>query len=217
MSDGLKNLIAGNKRFRKKYFNKEKALFNELVSSGQRPKTMMVACSDSRIDPAIIFDSKPGELFVIRNVANLIPPCELDNNSSHGTSAALEFGTRFLHVEQIILLGHSNCGGIQALLENADSLWQKKPDSFIGQWMETARPAYDQVLRQNNALTQQEKLRLLERYALIHSLKNLHTFPWIEQRVNKKTLAVYVLYFDLATGLLKLYDQKSNVWISLEK
>src|SRR3989442_1053939 len=110
----IKKLIDGNKEFKEKFFNKENTVFYELAQFGQRPKIMIVACSDSRVDPAMIFNCQPGELFVIRNVANLVPPCEIadENEHYHGVSAAIEFGTLFLEVQHIIILGHTQCGGI---------------------------------------------------------------------------------------------------------
>lgn len=214
MSQEIKKLINGNKEFRKKFFNKDSTLFNSLVQQGQKPKIMFVACSDSRVDPAMIFNCQPGELFVIRNVANLVPPCE-DNNTYHGTSAALEFGACFLEVEHIILFGHTQCGGIQALLENADKVLNKKPYSFISKWMDLARPAYDRVVVEHGEVQFVDKVTLCEQYALINSLNNLKSFPWIQEQVNKGKLELHAWYFDLATGIVNTYDEQKNSWLSL--
>jgi|SRR5579871_1754953 len=213
MSHVLKKLINGNKEFRKKYFHATSTLYDELVQHGQKPKTMIVACSDSRVDPAMIFNCQPGELFVIRNVANLIPPCEDNDTSYHGVSAALEFGTCFLEVEHIIIFGHTQCGGIQALLESSQRVWDKKPHSFIPKWMELARPAYDRVMAEQTNGSLQDKVTLCEQYALINSLNNLHSFPWIEERVRQHKLSIHAWYFDLATGVIHMYDQQTGVWL----
>jgi len=214
MSEEIKKLITGNKEFREKFFSTNSTVFDNLVLHGQKPKTMIIACSDSRVDPAVIFNSQPGELFVIRNVANLIPPCE-GNDTYHGVSAALEFGTCFLEVENIILLGHTQCGGIQNLMQNADKVLDKKPNSFIAKWMELARPAYDIVKKEYSNVSFDDQVTLCEQYALINSLNNLQSFPWIHQRVTGNKLLLHAWYFDLVTGLIHTYDAKKNNWIVL--
>lgn len=211
MQNYIKQLIEGNKEFRKKFFNENNKLYDILVQEGQRPKTMVISCSDSRVDPAIIFNCKPGELFVVRNVANLIPPCE-DNHSHHGTSAALEFGTNFLEVEHIIVLGHSQCGGIEALIKNADKVFIKKKNSFIAKWMDIAKPAYEKVINENKIITFESKVLLCEQYALINSLNNLKSFPWIKKKVKAKKLLLHAWYFELTTGIIHMYDQDKNIW-----
>lgn len=211
MAQEIKKLIDGNKQFRKKFFSTNKSLFNELVQQGQKPKIMVIACSDSRVDPAMVFNCQPGELFVIRNVANLIPPCE-ENSTSHGTSAALEFGTRFLQVEHIIVFGHTQCGGIQALLESTAQVLERQPHSFIAQWMEIARPAYDKVIKEHGEVALEEKVTLCEQYALTNSLHNLQTFPWIVERIQQGKLSVHAWYFNLSTGLIHMYDQEEKKW-----
>lgn len=212
VSDAIQKLIDGNTQFRKKFFSTDRTLFNNLVQQGQRPKIMMISCSDSRVDPAIVLNCQPGELFVIRNIANLIPPCE-NNDTYHGTSAALEFGTCFLEVEHIILLGHTQCGGIQTLLSNATQVLDKKPDSFIAKWMELARPAYDKVMTEHGSRSFEDKVILCEQYTLINSLRNVHSFPWIEERIKQGKLSVHAWYFDLATGLIHMYDPQQHAWI----
>lgn len=216
MAQEIEKFIKGNKQFRKKFFDADNSTFNNLVLHGQKPKTMIIACSDSRVDPAIVFNCEPGELFVIRNIANLVPPCE-DNDTYHtyhGTSAALEFGTCFLQVEHIIIVGHTQCGGIQALLERAHNVLDEKPHSFIAKWMDLARPAYDKVVDRHNNVSFEEKVILCEQYALINSLNNLLTFPWIQERVNNNTLSIHAWYFDLATGGIHTYEQKKDSWVS---
>jgi len=212
MPEILQHLINGNKRFKQKYFNDQSTLFEELVRYGQKPKVMIVACSDSRVDPSVILNAQPGEIFVVRNIANLVPPCE-NNDSFHGISAALEFGTCFLEVQHIIVLGHTQCGGIQALLENTQRVFSKKPDSFIGKWMDLARPAYDKIVTEHNDAPLQEKITLCEQYALINSLHNLQSFPWIQERLQNGKIAIHAWYFDLATGNLHTYDSSTNQWL----
>lgn len=215
MIDQIKMLIEGNKQFRKTYFTEKKELFSRLSTVGQQPKVMVIACSDSRIDPAIVFNCQPGQLFVVRNVANLVPPCEYDS-MYHGTSAALEFGTCFLLVEHIIILGHSQCGGIRALVESNNQVMDTQKHNFIATWMSIAQAAYQKVMKEHGTVSLEEKIVLSEQYAMINSLKNLLSFDWIKERVNKKSLTLHAWYFDLATGLIHAYDQQSNQWNSLD-
>lgn len=208
-------LIDGNKQFRKKFFNANNTIFDELVQYGQKPKVMIIACSDSRVDPAMILNCQPGELFVIRNVANLIPPCENNNDTYHGTSAALEFGTCFLEVKHIIVFGHTQCGGIRALLESSNNVLDKKSHGFIAKWMGLAAPAYEKVKSEYPQVSLEDKITLCEQHALINSLNNLHTFPWIEERVKNNKLLLHAWYFELATGVIHAYDQQKNSWVIL--
>lgn len=212
MSSQIQKLIDGNAAFRKKFFNNT-TIFNKLVVSGQQPKIMIISCSDSRVDPAMVFDAQPGELFVVRNVANLVPPYE-QSGKYHGTSAALEFGVRFLQVEHIIILGHSYCGGIQALIDNAELL-NKNADNFIAQWMQLARPAYDKMNEEHASLTEQEKNTRCEQYALANSLENLMSFSWIAERVEQRKLQLHAWYFELNTGLITSYEKINNTWNEL--
>lgn len=176
---------------------------------------MVVACSDSRVNPSMIFSCQPGELFLIRSMANLIPPCE-DMSTYHGTSATLEFGTCFLQVEHIIILGHTQCGGIQALIEGADKVLDQKSQSFIAKWMEIARPAYDRVEAEHGHASLEDKVILCEQYALINSLNNLRSFPWIQERVQAGKLVLHAWYLDLATGIVHIYDQEKARWFFYE-
>lgn len=208
----IEKLINGTKEFRKKYFEIDNKLFQELSTFGQNPKIMVVSCSDSRVDPATIFNCQPGQLFVIRNVASLVPPCQIDN-AYHGTTAAIEFGTRLLQVEHIIIFGHRHCGGIQALIE--DGNYSKNSYTFIAKWMEIARPARDKALQE--ARDTQEALVLCEHYALINSFNNLRTFPWIEERIKNGSLHIHAWYFDLTTGIIQRYDPNTQTWQPLSE
>ncbi len=210
----IKKLITGNHKFKTKFFDSKNTIFNELVTFGQKPKIMLVTCSDSRIDPAMIFNCQPGELFVVRNIANLIPPYE-DNDTYHGTSAALEFGTCFLDIKHVIILGHTNCGGIRSLIENTNQVLDKKNYSFVAKWMDLAKPAYDQVMAKYLHATLEEKIILCEQYALINSLQNLYSFPWIKRHIDNHDLSLHAWYFDLTTGIIHAHDQLKNHWITL--
>lgn len=165
----VKALIEGYKKFYKKYFASDNELYNELAKTGQSPKTLIIACSDSRVDPSIVMNAKPGDIFVIRNVANLVPPCETSESGIHGVSAALEFAVQILQVNHIVVLGHSSCAGIAALLGSADI---DKTD-FIGKWMSIAKPAREKTLTEKKYSCDKTMHHECEKECIMLSLENL--------------------------------------------
>lgn len=207
MQKDILTLIEGYQKFREQHFSKEHSAFTELVSQGQRPKVLMIACSDSRVDPALVMNCQPGDLFVIRNVANLVPPYE-DDQSYHGTSAALEFGVCVLGIRHVILFGHTQCGGIQTLLEHSHEQCGEK--SFLTKWMELAKIAHDATMNYHADSSLEEKILLCGQYSLINSLKNLQTFPWISEKVQQGSLDLHAWNFDMSRGILEEYDEKQN-------
>lgn len=211
MAKEIKSLIEGYKKFKQRYFEKENPLFNELAQ-GQRPDTLIVGCSDSRVDPALVTSCLPGELFVVRNVANLVPPYEQDN-SYHGTSAALEFGVRSLKVKHIIVFGHAQCGGIMSLFQKSESPVTK---SFVSKWMELAQAAYEKVHKQGDTLSLEEQITQCSQNSIVNSLHNLRTFPWIRDAEEQGDLTLHGWYFDLLTGVIKSYDAKQDAFVELD-
>lgn len=203
MPKDIGSLVQGYQEFRKKYFNGKSPIFEDLVRLGQRPKVLIIACSDSRVDPAIVLDCQPGDLFVVRNVANLVPPYQIDN-SYHGISAALEFAVSSLKVHHVIVFGHSQCGGIQSLVENPDN--SHPCYSFVAKWMELARPACERTYQNHPHTTLDEKIQICGHYALIQSLNNLMTFPWIASSVQEGTLCIHGWFFNLSTGIIDAYN-----------
>ena len=197
----------GYKYFQKQYFQGNQELYEELVKNGQRPTYLVIACSDSRVDPALILNCKPGDLFVVRNVANLVPPYEFDSHY-HGTSAALEFGICGLGIKHIIILGHSQCGGITTLLESYGEKAVTTKDSFISKWMELANPACTVAHELHSELSLEEKSNHCAMHSILSSVENLYTFPWIKEKVDKKQLLLHAWYFDLKTGNLNCYNDK---------
>jgi carbonic anhydrase len=196
----IQRFIAGFRTFQENYFGPEATHF-EPLKEGQSPKTMIIGCSDSRVDPAILTNCAPGDLFTVRNVANLVPPCEEDGGR-HGVSAALEFAVCHLGVEHIVVLGHSQCGGIKALMAGSCGC---KGGGFIINWMEIAVPARERVLTEladKDAALQQ---RAAEQAGILLSLENLHSFPFIHERVAQGSLSLHGWYFDLAEGALLEY------------
>ena len=203
----IDKLVSGYQRFRRDNYQKNHALFKHLATQGQSPKTIVVGCCDSRVAPAIVTDCDPGDLFIIRNVANLVPPFEKSGNF-HGTSAALEFGVCHLEVENIIVLGHTQCGGIQALLDQART---KAPhEGFISGWMNVASHARNRVLSRMQGKPAEDQARACEQEAILVSLDNLLTFPWIMERVANKKLVLHGWYFDMGRGELLRYNPGSN-------
>ncbi len=217
MATEIKNLIQGYKQFRQEYFEEKKQVFKDLTLHGQKPKILVVACSDSRVDPAIVTNCKPGDLFVIRNVANIIPPFEKDNGY-HGTSAALEFGVCNLKIKHIIIFGHTQCGGIISLVKDNSlkvSCQKHQQNSFIAKWMELAKPAYDAALCEAPDLPTEKLSELCGQYSLINSLKNLQTFPWVSQKIASGKLSLHAWNFDLPTGTIKVYSEEQQHFTEL--
>ncbi len=209
----LEKLLKGNERFRNGYFQRNREQLEKLAQQ-QAPDVAMVSCCDSRVDTGILFDAEPGEIFVIRNVANLIPPYELKGDY-HGTSAALEFAVTCLKVKEIMVLGHANCGGIRALMENDGNI---KEDGFIDRWMQIAAPAKKEVLTRNDLNTFDEKLDACEKTAISYSLRNLLTHPWVRQRVEKGELQLVGYYYELHNGqLIKIDEINADILKAEEK
>lgn len=215
MNKSIYRLIVGFKKFREKFFLENatgSSRFQKLVTDGQTPKTLLIGCSDSRVDPAILTDASPGELFVVRNVANLIPPCEPSAVGFHGTSSAIEFAVVNLKVENIIVLGHRHCGGIRALMTGST----EKPDSFVGQWMSIAQSCKQKVLSHSSHLHIDEQCKLAEMESIKHSLDNLRTFPFVQEAINQGQLSLIGIYFDLEQGELFELNETSGTFTPLQ-
>jgi len=204
-------LIEGFRRFREQHFTEDDALYRQLVTDGQAPRIMVVACCDARVDPAIVLDCAPGDLFVIRNVANLVPPAESRNSGRHGTSAALEFGVRNLGVEHIIVLGHAHCGGIRSLFSGSGV----ESDSYINSWMRMAEEVHAGVLHDLPGASPQQQMTACEQRAILVSLGNLMTFPWVRERIENGALALHGWYFDIEHGQLLQYNPASRAFEAL--
>lgn len=205
--DDIQRFIGGFRRFQHKYFGEHSELFEQLKRK-QKPKTLLIGCSDSRVDPALLTDCDPGDLFVVRNVANLVPPFENDL-ATHGVSAAIEFAVCDLEVRQIIVLGHSGCGGINVLMNGHAP--QSEAD-FVGRWMQIAEPARLQVLESLAGKPLAEQVRACELASIIVSMDNLMTFPFIAERVEARKLALIGWYFDIQKGELYDFDQEGNAF-----
>ncbi len=204
-------LIEGYRAFLAGRLPVEQSRYRELAESGQSPEIMVVGCCDSRVSPEAIFDASPGELFVVRNVANLVPPYTPDG-AQRAVSAALEFAVQALHVKHIVVLGHARCGGIRAFAEQAAPL---SPGDFIGKWMELIAPAAAVLGAGDRFADRADYLSHLEQASAIRTLDNLMTFPCVRILVERRRLHLHAAYFDVATGLLSVFDPETRTFGSL--
>jgi carbonic anhydrase len=200
---GIDDLVAGFRRFQSAYYGERRELVERLVRQGQTPKVMVVACCDARVDPAIVTDCDPGDLFVVRNVANLVPPFE-EGGGYHGTSAALEFAVRCLHVEHVIVMGHARCGGIRALL--GDLKFEDGAGQFIAPWMSIVEEARRETTADRANGDAEARAATCEQAAVRVSLRNLLSFPFVRAAVAAGRLRLHGWYFDLDRGELHGYD-----------
>ncbi|MSS27298.1 carbonic anhydrase [Desulfovibrio sp. PG-178-WT-4] len=200
----LKDFIAGFRGFQDSYFTSEKSLYSSL-REGQNPKALVVACSDSRADPALVLGCKPGDIFVVRNVANLVPHRE-DAAEADAVTAALAYGVMHLGIEHVIVLGHSGCGGIAALLAHE----KEETRDLISPWISLAGRALGRIRPLLEAGPESSARRACEQVSLLVSLRNLLSYPWIAQKVGRQELALHAWYFDLEQGELLGYFPASG-------
>ena len=212
----VKFLKEGFKNFKKDYYENNKSYIDKYVKNGQKPKYMVIACSDSRVDPAILFQAKPGEVFSVRNVANLVPPYSPDKGL-HGVSAAIEFGAVDLKIKDIIILGHAHCGGIKSLCNNFNADIDKTVNKetsreFIEDWMNIASPVIAKINLKNSSESLQH---FVEKESIKNSMQNLKTFPWIIELIKNKELNIHGWWFELKSGELFCFDENKNSFVSI--
>ncbi|MBQ4615681.1 MAG: carbonic anhydrase [Mailhella sp.] len=212
-------LSAGFRRFQHRWYHPEEPLF-QVLKSGQNPLALVIACSDSRVDPALLTDSRPGDLFVLRNVANLVHPYE-PGGGALSQNAALEYAVKHLKVQDIIVMGHACCGGIHALV-SAKARWlagelrrEAEEDEFIGPWVSVAMRALEKAEEQMPEASLEDRARACELWSVRLSLENLLTFPWVKEAVEEGRLALHGWYFDLQSGELLEYDEKTQTFHAL--
>ncbi|PWJ16499.1 carbonic anhydrase [Jannaschia seohaensis] len=193
-------------------FVENAAWYRRLATEGQRPRTMVIACCDSRVDVLSLFGAERGEFFVHRNIANLVPPFEPDG-LHHGTSAAVEYAVTALHVSQVMVVGHSECGGVAgcASMCSGEAPELDREDSFVGRWMDVLRPGWEEV----KELEGRARLEALEKQSVLVSLDNLMTFPFVAEAVKDGELALHGLWNDLKEGALEIYDAQTNRFVPL--
>ncbi|MEP9376095.1 carbonic anhydrase [Aquabacter sp. CN5-332] len=206
----ISHLVEGIRRFKARFYEQSPSMMKLLAERGQAPATLMISCSDSRVDPAILSGANPGELFVVRNVANLVPAYRPDDGL-HGTGAALEYAVRDLKVDHIVVLGHAHCGGIKAMLSTAGG--ERPPREFVTPWVEMALNASRLYVTDETGGKREMPLEhlkevpfLAERASILGSLNNLMTYPWVRERVEAGTLQLHGWWFDLDSGDLWATD-----------
>jgi len=200
-----KQLLAGYKSFATHRLPAEQSRYRELSVKGQSPEVMVIGCCDSRVSPEAIFDVGPGELFVVRNIANLVPVYQPDANA-HGVSAALEYAVTVLKVKHIVVLGHAQCGGIRAFVDKIEPL---TPGDFIGKWMQMfIKPG--EVVEQRDHETMAQFVERIEKAAVFRSLENLMTFPFVRKAVESGQMQLHGAYFGVAEGSLFVLDKATK-------
>lgn len=208
-----KKLVEGIKKFQKGLRTGQySALYTQLVQQGQSPDALIIACSDSRIDPAIIAGSDPGDFFAIRNVAAIVPPYKNSSNL-HGTSAAIEFAVRGLKIKHIIVMGHALCGGVRALANGLD----QNEFEFLSTWLSVGHETKACVESALKHADEGTRIRALEQAIILTSLKNLMSFPWIEEKVKEGKILLHGWYFDMPNGKILAYDEGTNSFMDLAK
>lgn len=201
MEKEIKKMIRGYQQFREKYAGTDENLMQSLAIHGQKPKFLVIACSDSRVDPGILLQCDPGELFVVRNIANIVPPYENDEKH-HGTSAALEFAICYLEIKHIIILGHSTCGGIQAKLKK----FELDQDDFIGTWISQIK-----VKPESPHLCADE----YGKQSLVASYDNCLTYPWLKERLAANKLKIHLWFLEIGQAMIESYDFDQQKFVNL--
>jgi carbonic anhydrase len=205
MTSFPKKLLDGYRTFATQRLPTEQSRYRDLSVRGQSPEVMVIGCCDSRVSPEVIFDAGPGELFVVRNVANLVPVYQPDGGA-HGVSAALEYAVSALHVRHIVVLGHAQCGGIRAFIDKIEPL---SPGDFIGRWMAMFVKPGEQVSRRDQETMHDFTVRI-EKAAVFRSLENLMTFPFVRSPVERGEIELHGAYFGVAEGSLFVLDQNAK-------
>ncbi|MBZ0128511.1 MAG: carbonic anhydrase [Rhodobacteraceae bacterium] len=194
-------------------YAENKTWYRRLAEDGQRPRAMVISCCDSRVHVTSIFGADTGEFFIHRNVANLVPPYEADGEP-HGTSAAIEYAATALKVAHIIVMGHSNCGGVHGFhaMCNGHAPELEKSSSFVGRWMDILKPGYERV---KDISDEAERISALEREGVVVSLDNLMTFPFIKSRVEDESLTLHGLWHEIASGAVESYDGAKGGFVAI--
>ena len=199
----INDLIKGNKKFREAKFPKYEVDLKQLVETGQKPQVLFIGCSDSRVTPDLMLDTKPGDMFILRNVGNFVPPYNPDDDY-HGSSAAIEYAVSVLGVKHIIICGHSHCGACKSLYQNLDN----SPDLIhVRKWLELGKRAKEYTLLAIQDKTDKEKLyRATERISIVHQMENLLTLPEVERKVKAGELQIHGWYYRIEDGTIEYYD-----------
>ncbi len=209
---GIETLLNGFRKFHEMYFGKDPSLYRDQLRHGQSPRFAVVACSDSRVDPGIVLQTEPGDVFAVRNVAALVPPCE-EGGHYHGTSAALEFAVTGLGVDHIIILGHAHCGGVAAMVRKQEG--GEVGGRFITAWTDLLRVARERALQADPGLSGDALLRASERQSVRLSLDNLTTFAFVREAMAAGNLSLHGWYLNIFEGDLEVWNPKTETFEQL--
>ena len=210
MTESLSAFLNGARTFRQEEYDTGRSLMARL-KKGQEPDVLIISCSDSRVDPALVFGARPGDLFVVRVVANLVPPRRPGDATAHGVMAAVEYGVKALGVSHVVVCGHSHCGGIRAALDVARG---RELPAFecLGPWVALADPACREVLAEDSAGERLDAETAAEQRSVLKSLENLRSYSWIRERVERGELALHGWWFDIDTGYLWTADPETGAF-----
>ena len=201
----LERLLKGFADFRLGYYHDHLDLFEKLATEGQSPKILIVGCADARVDPGILTQTKPGDIFTVRNIGAIVPPAQIPpDERQHGTSAAIEFAVRGLEVEHVVILGHALCGGIAALVDGEKGAFAHY--DYLSTWTAVAQDVRDLALKELKGLPRDEIVRAVEQASVVNSVRNLMGFPWLAERVAAGKLALHAWWFNLTKGQLYAFD-----------
>jgi carbonic anhydrase len=204
----LEGLLKGFADFRLGYYREHIDLFEKLATEGQSPKILIVGCADARVDPGILTQTKPGDIFTVRNIGAMVPPALIPpDNQQHGTSAAIEFAVRGLNVEHIVILGHALCGGIAALVDGKDGALANF--DYLSTWTAVAQDVRDLAIEELKGRSRDEILRIVEQAAVVNSVQNLMSFPWVAEKVAQGKLVLHAWWFNLTKGQLYAFNPHS--------
>src|SRR5258708_23526957 len=207
----LERLLKGFADFRLGYYREHLELFERLASEGQSPRILIVGCADARVDPGILTQTRRGDIFTVRNVGAMVPPAQLPpDRRHHGTSSAIEYAVRGLNVEHVVILGHALCGGIAALVDGRDGVFANF--AYLSSWTSIAQDVRDSLMRELKDRPREEIVRAVEQAAVINSVSNLMTFPWIAERIAAGTLVLHAWWFNLTKGQLYAFNPASAVF-----
>lgn len=208
----IDKLVDGYRQFKRTTFPRERALYEKLARDGQKPKILVIACSDSRVSPSIIFNVSPGSIFVARNIANIVPPHNPDGRP-RSIGAAVEFAVKVLNVSDIVVKGHARCGGVQALMSEGEGL---PPTDYLKPWVEVAAPARKLLPANFDRMPPEEQRRAAEQAVIQNSILNLSGFPWVRERLDNGKLKVHGWHFDMEDGQLTVLDHSSGEWVAID-
>lgn len=207
----IDKLIDGYRKFRRTTFARERARYERLALKGQEPKVLVIACSDSRVSPSVVFNAPPGSIFVARNIANIVPPYNPDGNP-RSIGAAVEYAVKVLNVSDIVIKGHARCGGVAALVDHGSHL---PPNDFLKTWVAIAEPARALFPPNFDSLNEADKRRASEQAVIQNSIINLSGYAWVRERLDAGTLKVHGWHFDIEDGKLTRLDHESGEWVTV--